>query len=826
MVRVLKISFLLLMSCAVAEKPLPKSDVVVLFDEYGIPHIFAQDKEDLFFAQGYIVASLRLFQMDILRRKVEGRISEWFGEKYIAQDKLMRILSIKRSAEIAEKASEDIGLTKLIKAFTKGVNRYIEEVKTGEKKAPPQYTKLAERLGKKPEDLLEAWDVANVIAYGKWRSFELSNVGAELSVAIAKFIEREIIRGRIIIFKPVEKISIVKGFPKSRLFPLSIEETLPIPLTRGSNNWVVSGKLTETGLPMLANDPHLTLDSPSTFYLVHLISPTYEAKGATFPPIPGVLVGMSKKLCWGVTTVIADVSDIFFVDIKKDKKGYYIYTDGKKVYLEVAEEEIKVAGGEPIKFKYLYAPAYGPIVDSTVGDMDYTVLDVLLNTEGEKVSTLRLFLKSAVMNQVNGRELVEDPAKKSLLLRWTGYKPTAELAAFLGLGKSEDVFEAIRYLRFFQAGAQNFILADTKGNIAYYPHAEYPIRDWDIEEFPPYLFLDASKHFWRGNIPDDLIPRVINPDYIVTANNDVIGTTFDGNPLNERFYIAPFFDIGFRAARIKELIESNIPISLDDMMRFQNDVTSILARRFLEVARRYISPDDFTGKEKEIISSLFNWDFACLKNRPEPLYFHVFFGKFVIEILKNINIFENELLKEFAFGLFANYQVITRPLFEAFLGDEELAELLYGGDPEDEFRRALKDTAEFIRNFYDGARWQDAFSKEFKNNYLEKEFWMMPDDGTTWKKDGGLGLVNASDFQLFEYPDIATSFRQGGGPVVKFVCEITLHGPRGFFALPGGEDEDPSSKHFKDLLNLWLKGEYIEMKVPKDPGNRLIIWSR
>lgn len=740
-------------ACSEADRSKPyhlSEPVQVIIDECGTPHVFAQSEEDAFYVLGWIQAHYRLFQIDMSRRMAVGRVAEIFPNE-ITFDKFVRGLGFAEFSRRTYNSFEDTGIAKKIKIFIDGVNRYIDDAIAGREfggikaRIPPQY----QLLGVIPEKLKPE----EVVAMGKIRAFALSSslfTEGILKIFQALFgtdFERKFSLGSL------EKVSIVDTFPRSRINPFSESFFDIFKIPRASNNFVISGRITKTGYSYVENDPHLPIPSPAVWLPIHIETPTYSAKGFTFPGVPIVIIGGGKNVCWGVTVVAADVSDVLLTKVKKENERYYVQWGESWKEAEVIEDVVNVGNSDQKKIKYLLVPDLGTIVEPNdqMEQEGFTsaLLDVLkINVGGDEnlEKEVRGAIKRVIAYGISDVDLAGGSENSidnyAVLFVWTGFKPTSEVAAFYSHPKARDVFEAISFHRFFQAGAQNFIVADTKGNIAYYPHADYPIRSFEKPYFPEL----SERGYWQSELNDDFTPRAINPEsgYILTANNDPIGTTFDNDPSNDRFYFGPAYDIGTRAKRGVELIEqSKFYIDELTVAKIINDTGSVIARRFLPIFFKFVSKDDVKNFYPDlstdmlfIYEALENWkDYIESTNSRETLYFesilHMSVAKMVwnnfltkefpgilLSVLKKIfpsdpgrvDIFYQvglPALTKFAFRVFMNYEVSMRillPMLETpdvcFITPSpgDIRTYFLGNDlcPRNEFLEALSSVADFI----------------------------------------------------------------------------------------------------------------------------------
>ncbi|MCA9299772.1 MAG: penicillin acylase family protein, partial [Phycisphaerales bacterium] len=334
-------------------------------------------------------------------------------------------------------------------------------------------------------------------------------------------------------------------------------------------NWGVAPSRSTTGHTLIASDPHLSLSAPAVFWPVSIQVEAPEGgnkdndlhiAGLSFPGIPAIILGHNQHIGWGATVAGYDVSDAFEETLTPDGKS--VIWNGQEVPLETVVEEIAVQSGPPVKYEVQIVPHHGPIVP----------------------------------NVVNHKVVPADPATGAISIRWTGMEATREIEAVFGLLRSKDVDEARESLKLFGVGAQNWMIGDTSGHVAWTSHANVPIRDprafqWDPATYTgtlPCLVLPGDGTTdWQSYLDDDLVPWEKDPSkgYISTANNDPIGDTLDNDPTNDTLpdgtpmYLACSYDLGFREGKIHRRIEGHAePLSPEDLSAIQGDEQSSMGR--------------------------------------------------------------------------------------------------------------------------------------------------------------------------------------------------------------------------------------------------------
>ncbi len=513
-----------------------RAPVEVLRDRWGIPYLSAGSLEDLWFAQGFVTASERLFQIDLALRAANGRLSELFAELTLDADRFARVVGLHVIG-----AREAERWTEVSRAM---VGRFVEGAAawTAVMPAPPvEYALLAV-----PVDLptdLGAWAAAFALAAwglsGNWDS-EL------LRVHLAERLGPDAVRD-LLPPLPEDPPGLAAGGLAGGLL-----DALPRARGQGSNNWVVAGSRTASGKPLLANDPHLLVQQPGAWFELHLRAPGYEARGVAFPFAPGVLVGTTPHHAWGITNVTGDVQDLYEERLSPD--GAAAEFDGAWEPLRVRREVIAVRGGDPVAFD-VRETRHGP----------------LLETEAVGVS-----------------DVAYEPLDRAYALRWTASDGLLEPAALVEAATAPR-FEAFREaLRGVACPGQNVVYADVDGTIGYQLTGRYPLRRAGDGTTPVPGW--TSEHEWDGWIPYEDLPWSKDPGrgYLVTANN----RTHDaGYP----HLIGRDFHTPFRARRIVEMIgAASDALTVEAVARMQVDTISLPARALLPrlVALEPKGPDE------------------------------------------------------------------------------------------------------------------------------------------------------------------------------------------------------------------------------------------
>ena len=602
---------------------------LVFQDVDGIPHIVARNAHDLFFLQGYVHARDRFFQMDLLRRQASGTLAELLGPATLISDVELRTIGLRRAAERSW-AAASTQVARIVEAYAEGVNAFLRL-----HPLPPEYGAL-ELTTADPWDPLDSYAIAKLLAFGL--SFDLQDIDNTEALLMYRTAGTEVgFDGTALFFEdlfrsapfdpastvpdaqarlrrkgkhrhgfnhhgkvPGHSAGVFDGTPhygiqemaraykkRVRHIPLLRRALEPGMECRGSNEWVVSGKLTATGRPLVANDPHLALDTPSTFYQIHLraIPAGYDVVGSSFPGFPFVVLGQNRDIAWGATYNAMDVTDVYSETVVPDPDSP---SGLSTVYLGKNEAVVPI----PVEFRV-----------NQIGD---DVPNNLVLVSGENIPQAVLI----VPRRNNGPILQLDTgAGTALSLQYTGFSATREPETFRRWNLARGLDDFITALQYFDVGSQNFIYADVRGNIAYFTSAEMPIRE-DLQAgfvngLPPYFIRNGNGgNEWlpvqnpqpNQALPYEILPfaempQLINPPsgYIVNANNDPIGNTLDNDPLNQLrpgggiFYLNPGYAIGTRAGRIKQVLEAKLragEVNFWDMQEIQADVVMLDAQVF------------------------------------------------------------------------------------------------------------------------------------------------------------------------------------------------------------------------------------------------------
>ena len=547
-------------------------EVTVIRDSLAIPHVYAQNEEDLYRVVGYITAQDRLWQMDLMRRITTGRLSEIFGEDMLTADQMFRAFGFSQKSEKVLKET-DPEIVKCLNAYTDGVNQFIEK---NQKKLSFEFA----LLGYKPEK----WTVVhttNLIGYMAWDL--TSGWSADMAIyKIAQVVDEALLK---------ELMPWDNDFKTRYVFPDYMEEhprlventtleqtvhtidKLGLQVFEGSNNWAVSGEKSETGMPLLANDMHLGFMSPGIWYQMHhVVEGKLNVTGVVLPGQPYVICGHNEDIAWGMTNLTVDNLDFYLETVNPEDTNQY-KLNGRWVDMRIEEEQIRVKGAdEPVARTNRFTHR-GPVVSTFKGVKDKTISARWIGTDySNELRSVHLFNRAA---------------------NWEEFREAAKT---------------------FIAVSQNIVYADKEGNIGLQTAGGVPVRPGDHVMIYP---GDTTLYDWseKDIVPFESLPYTYNPEsgMVSSANNRTVGDNYP-------YYIGTWFSLPNRINRIREMLEEPDQHSVESFQQMHSDQLSAFARRLTPV---YI--DVLTGKvegvAEEALAELRNWDYQMDKCLSAPLIY-------------------------------------------------------------------------------------------------------------------------------------------------------------------------------------------------------------
>ncbi|KQU64412.1 MULTISPECIES: penicillin acylase family protein [unclassified Rhizobacter] len=555
-----------------------RAEVRIERDAQGVPTIHAASREDAMFGLGFAHAQDRLWQIETHRRIGAGQLAEAFGEPALDTDRFLRALGVRRAAQ-AQWQRASPATRYALEAYSAGINAYL----AGSLKArPPEFV----LLGLQPQ----RWTPVDSLAWATMMAWDL---GGNWST--------ELLRMRLSLKMPVERINeLLPPYPGEKplstadyaaLFRgLKVDGTLgrQALLTApesgvegvGSNNWVVAGSHTDSGLPLLANDPHLKLSAPSLWYLARLDAPGFQVAGATMPGLPIVVLGQSDRIAWGFTNTAPDVQDLYLERIRPDDDTQYQTPDGWAAF-ERSTEVIKVKGHADVTMT-VRSTRHGPVISDAGGP-----------TEG---------LTGA-----------PNAPTYALAMRWTALDPDADsVDAGIGFNAARSVDEFIAASAGYVAPMQSMVVADVQGRIAMVAAGRVPVRGpaHDLKGLVPAPGWDA-RYDWIGSVPAGETPREVDParGWIATANQRIVGPDYP-------HFLTSEWAVPYRHQRIEQLLAATPKHSIASLRTIQRDQLSLAALKLLPVLKRAVSTHPLaTAAQRELAS----FDGTMAADRAAPL---------------------------------------------------------------------------------------------------------------------------------------------------------------------------------------------------------------
>jgi penicillin amidase len=857
--------------------------VEIVVDDRGMPHIYASSLRDATLVQGYLMARDRFPQMEIVKRNVTGRLAEFIGPASpvaLENDVTSRVIGFKRIADrIYASLPQGSPERAALEGFAAGVNVYIAELKAGKATLPPG-AELLGLLMAQPSAFTD-WTPQDSIAIGRFLSFALS-YSAEGEVALTRARAaaaaafpagnpRAGIFRDFWPFAPSREVFSREGFSSPGEAPERLatartgEERLPDVAalsqaqgffeaakrlregfgdeSRGSNNWVVSGAKTASGAPLLANDPHLSLPSPPLFWYAHLNTKraggNLDVQGIALVGVPGIILGFNDRIAWGSTTANHDVTDVYEETITEGENGApdTVHFQGRQVPIEIITETIKVAGRPDVVLSLENVPHHGLIIPT-----------------------------------IQGGTVVPRTGSRALSVRWTGNDVSSEFSAFLGLNFATNLAEVQAALTHFKVGAQSFVVTTRDGDIYWSTQSRLPVRDPRALTYDPVAQTGLSpamvlpgdgNYEWTGEVESRFLPQDHNPakGFIATANNDLVGTTRDGNPFNDAHYIGWDYDTGHRIARITERLQAYVArggVTPDEMVALQGDrhspLGALLAPKFVEAARRVQQERTSPGTHPElaglvqrstaadldqlaqVADRLAAWtyetptgvDIGDGEPSAQEIADSVATSLFNASLLRLVQLaFDDEInaigMRPGSKGLARTLQLaILEPsklaTYSAARGDTVLWDNLTTTDVETRDERIAASMILGV-NYLRGRlgadmsqwRWGKLHTLTLVSMVpplLGESPVTLPAPGDTrfpngYPRPGDNFGVDASPFSMSN-PE---KFSYENGPVQRLVVEMTPMGPRAWNALPGGQAFDPRSPRHSDELEHWRRNK-------------------
>lgn len=739
--------------------------VVVRFDDTGVPHIFAKNDFDLFYAQGYLTAKDRLWQMDLQTRAAAGRLSEILGPATLEMDKKNRLLGMGFGAEANLKlAMTDPHSKTALEGYAAGVNAYIEQLSPRD--FPVEYKLLGyEPEPWKPIKSMYMLEQMTLTLAGRAQDLGLTNVLKKYGKDVINqlfpdypmFQESPIIpvdtkwefsRLPIPVENPLKKLDSASHTSITRSF--AQEETKAEGI--GSNNWAVGAEKSITGYPILANDPHLELTLPSIWYQVQLHTPDMNVYGVSLPGIPSVIIGFNQHVAWGVTNVDADVFDFYKIKFRDSTRAEY-WHDNQWKSTRKREEQIYVKGQtDPVVENIIYTH-HGPVTGTD-------------NPESQH---------------------------PNLAIKWIGHEPGNSFLTFYELNKAKNYDDYRKALVKYVGPAQNFIFADNGKNIAITVNGKLPLKYKDQGKF----LLDGTdaSEDWQGWIPAAQNPFVKNPPrgFVSSANQSSTDPTYP-------YYINWIFAPSERGVRINERLTAMTKANADSLRNLQNDNFSVLARNVLPRLLSVLAAATLSPEEKAAQTTLAGWNY---QNDPESIPASLF--ETWMPLLQAF-IWDDEFGSDPVPMKYPSrdrtvYLLLNQPQEKWFDNvktprQETMPDVVLSS-----FKATLDTLKKHHGPMSPAWKWTNVKGTEIR--HLSRS--LKPFNAPLLKTGGGSGIVNA--------------ITKRNGPSWRMVVELGPS-PKAYGIYPGGQSGNPGSPYYLNLMEKWEKGELNELVFLSSPDQQ------
>lgn len=742
-----------------------KSEVKIYRDSNAVAYIKTENFLDAIFALGFVHAQERMFQMDVARRAGEGKLSEIFGNKTVPFDKMFKTIGLYPS--VCEDYSRLNDITKkILDSYSKGVNNYI-------KSTDGKYSIEFDILGYQPY----LWKPEHCLLVAKLMAWEL-NLSWWTDIAFAHLVQK---------FGAERVAAIIPGFNENAptIIPHYDKGVAQISLDLintdikfrkffgiegthiGSNNWIVNGKKSASGLPIIANDPHLAFSLQGKWFVASIQSDSLNVDGFTIPGLPGVVIGKNQNIAWAMTNVMTDDAD-FYIE-KLDSSGTQYFLNSSWHELNTRKDTIAVK------------------------DSSAVVLEIKTTHRGPIISGTHSY-----------NEMFPDSIQQtaSLSMRWTALDFSDEFYAIYLLNTAANWNQFINALKYFTVPGQNFVYGDRKGNIGYVCAAKIPLRNTNS----PTMVYDGTNdlHDWKGFVPYEQMPKLFNPseNFIASANNKTIKSF--------PYHISNIWEPSSRIERIVDLLNSKEKHSIDDCKIYQMDIISKHAQKIVPYILSAFTDARISDKNLSLALNLITkWDFSMTKESQIPSIYLTFFQKFL----------ENIFLDEMGESSFNEYVFVANVPYritEQLLGQNNSDWFDNINTPgietrDDIIRKSFIDALEFLENKLGDDitywQWSNLHTITFEH----------PFSGVSKALDK---IVNAGPFEIggdgttlfnSEY-SFTEPFGTKLGPSMRFIYDFA-NPDEFYYVLPTGQSGHILNDNYKNMIELWLEGKYYKLST-------------
>ena len=729
-----------------------ESPVEVARDRWGVPHIYAANRHDLFFAQGFVVASDRFFQIELLMRYSTGQLSELIGALTMPLDRFIRTMGWPGMAD-RHVAAWDQQSTEECGAFWAGVIAWREQMA-----APPVEYAILEAdpwIPTTETGLRATAGFALLLAYTLTRNWDAELLRAEVAEKVG-------VDGMLDLFPDTVNLpAYLQAGKSTHPARQSLMAQAHLPTSgQGSNEWVVSPARSATGAVLLANDPHLAILSPAMWYECHLSAPGFHAAGASLPFAPGVVIGHNDRIAWGVTDTESDVSDLYLEHLSED--GKTVEYQGNWEPVTIREETIMVRDGDPVTLA-VTETRHGPILDSyLIGIADPAS--------------------------------IEGGIRQTYALRWVASQATVQPSGLTKINAATDWDSFRAALSGWECPALNFVYGDVDGNIGYQLWGRHPVRRAGDGTLPVPGWTD--EHEWVGDVPRSELPWAYNPveGFLCNANNKAHHDSYPH--LLTKDFLPPF-----RALRIAEMLTAIPEHNVESFAAIQNDTRSLAVR---EVLPHLLAMAPLNDGQSLALSLLATWDHDLGRDSAPAAIYEVWNNHLARLVLlprlgKDLYVhFHARRQWTNAFEFLALPAMLACPSQRWFGGDGIAARDAVLAQALD---LALAELTQKLGPDMTSWRWGALHKATFAG-----QLGMVP--GLEELLTAGVVEMGGNEqtvCQSLHEPDL--SYKVSIVPSWRQILDLS-NWDASVGILPGGQSENPTSPHYNDMLGLWAKGEY------------------
>jgi penicillin amidase len=741
--------------------------IEILRDEYGVPHVFAETETDAHFALGFLHAQDRLWQMAFNRQRLEGRLAEWMGHMALEADIGQREFFYPPRFRAAQWAAMPEEARDHLEAYAAGVNAYLGSELY---QRPPEMRILhVHPESWEPEDALTLWSQLYPVLSGPGREAEKHRLEryARVDYADEYFLIHDDVPPIVEVWPPQPLAAALEPEGSANRSMVDEPKTATSRLAYSkngafSNGWVVSGRHTDSGLPLLANDPQLPSTAPNTWYLAHLSIASRAVVGATLPGVPGVIVGRTNGLAWGATNAGVDSADFIFAEVHPDDPNRYrLHPDLGWQSFETWIETYRVRFGADVERE---VRASGPNLVFP-SDMSATPFD---------------------------------PPNAVALLRSTGWEAEHSLTATLALNRAQRVEDGMAAATNFVSPVINLSMADTAGRIGYRTIGRVPRRTPEHANTTEFAPLDDNN--WDGFLSASEMPHIVDPPSgrIVSANQLIVGPDYP-------HYLEESFAWPYRARRIHEMLDAVPDHDVDSFLAMQSDTHSPPAAELLPFL---LNTEPANPRDETLLEMLAAWDARFELDQTAPTIFMTWAQ--VLQSAVRDDELGPELAARYAFGP-------SFPFLAAVLGGKlaHWCDDVRTEDVEESCRDQLASTLSTTHKLLeeslgadpDGWRWREA--ADFSHPHLGFAGLPLLDSrfSRTSKVPGGPESAFIHGVFSTQPPNFSQHSVSSSLQVIFDLADLDAS----YYVISGGQSGRPESPHYDDLRTLWERGERIRI---------------